>query len=317
MMKTNRGFLETSFTWIFALVVGGFILFLAIFFAIRLTNTEETQIDVVASKDIGILTSPLEIGFESGKTTYLNLPTETRIYDRCDSDGEFGRQLIQLSQKNFGDWSETPINVSFQNKYLFSEIPAEGKSFYLFSKPFNFPFKVADLIYLIPKNKIYCFVLPSNLAAGKEISTEIRNLKIDNIKNVTSQGNCIPGSQRVCFGGGSCNITVNLQQEFVTKNSQTVYFSGNALMYAAIFSNPDIYKCQLKRLMQRTNNLIDLYEKKIVYVSQKGCNANFNLAGFSNSVGNFQEQNTLAIKQVNQFVKDINKSNEAADCKIW
>jgi hypothetical protein len=317
MIKGKGGFMENSFTWIFALVVGGFILFLAIFFAIRLTGTEETQIDVVTSKDIGILTNPLEIGFESGKTTFLSLPTETRIYGNCDNSGEFGTQKIRISQKSLGEWSETPLNISFKNKYLFSESPVEGRSFYLFSKPFEFPFKVADLIYLIPKNKFYCFVLSSNNPLHKDISMEIRNLKLDNVKNVTNANNCPPGSQKVCFTS-TCNITVNLQQEKVIKSGENLSFSGSTLMYAAIFSDPDVYKCQLKRLMQRTDNLADLYEKKIIYVGQKGCNANFNLALLSSRADSYSKENTQEIRSIyTQVVKQINASNEAAGCKIW
>ncbi|MBU2104378.1 MAG: hypothetical protein KKF67_01205, partial [Nanoarchaeota archaeon] len=160
-MKNKRGALDISFAWLFAIIIGGFILFLAVYAAIKLIGTEQTIQDAKTGKEIGVLLNPLETSFESGKTSLLTMPVETRIYNKCNNQGTFGRQIIQVSQKSFNKWTETNIDVGFSNKYLFSEKYAEGKKFYLFPKPFEFPFKVADLTIIIPKDKNYCFVNPS------------------------------------------------------------------------------------------------------------------------------------------------------------
>ncbi len=83
---------------------------------------------------------------EIQKATSLILPSETRIYNKCNTDGEFGRQIIKISQKSFDKWTETDVDVGFSNKYIFSENYVEGKKFYIFSKPLDFPFKISDLI---------------------------------------------------------------------------------------------------------------------------------------------------------------------------
>src|SRR3989338_4452091 len=153
----KRGFLQFSFAWLFAIIVGVFILVLAIYAATKLISTEQTALDASSAKEIGILLNPLETGFESGSKNSITLPSETRIYNRCSIEGNFGRQIIKISQYSFGKWTDTDVNVGFSNKYVFSDDYEEGKTFYLFSKPFNFPFKVTDVVYLSSLQKKYCF----------------------------------------------------------------------------------------------------------------------------------------------------------------
>jgi hypothetical protein len=304
----KQGALDISFAWLFAIIIGGFILFLAVYAAIRLIGTEQTVQDAKTGKEIGVLLDPLETGFESGKTNSLTLPVETRIYNKCNNQGNFGRQIIQISQKSFNKWTETNINVGFSNKYLFSENYTEGKKFYLFSKPFEFPFKVADLIYITSSADRYCFVNPP-----EQIDEELKSLKQENILS----GNCSSGI-KICFSGeNGCEINVNYNAKYVEKNKEQVYFEGDSLMYAAIFSDKDIYECQLKRLMQRIEQLTLLYRDKANFVSTAGCNSNLN--------SDLMQLNTLAknlkssgeIYNLKSLTEDISYKNEIAKCRIW
>ena len=120
VLKNKRGF-QISFSWFFAIVVGGSILFLAIYGATKVIDTGGETTSAKAGKEIGVLLNPLESGFESGQVTKISMPVETRIYNLCDDiTGNFGKQLIRASQKSFGRWSQTDIDVGFQNKYIFS-----------------------------------------------------------------------------------------------------------------------------------------------------------------------------------------------------
>lgn len=303
-MEHKRG-LEMSFTWLFALIVGAFILFLAIYFVTKFIHQEETEIDAKTSKEIGILLNPLETGFESSKVTSLEMPVESRIYNKCNSFGTFGRQLIQVSQKNFNKWTETNIDVGFANKYIFSEIPIEGKKFYVFSKPFEFPFKVSDLIYMTSSEKNYCFD-----GAPDEIKDELESLGQENIFTE----NCPDESIEVCFSG-SCDIEVNYDEKIVEKNRKTLNFYGDALMYAAIFADEDVYECQLKRLMQRTEQLALLYNDKAGLVARTGCNSNLNLIELSNSARGFDDSHYLI--SMSYTADEIKEQNEMASCRLW
>lgn len=302
----KKAFMEMSFSWIFALVVGAFILFLSVFIAVKLLGTEQAGADVQLSKDIGILLNPLEIGFESGKTTILELPTETRIFSGCNFEiGTFGKQTIKTSEMSFGKWSETEIDVSINNKYIFSEVPVEGENFYVFSKPFEFPFKVADLSIITPKNKEYCFV-----GASEEVVKEIRDLRLQNVVNVTNTRNCPQESEKVCFTG-SCDI--NVREDYVEKNGKRIEFYGDALMYGAIFSEKNIYDCQVKRLMKRVSILASLYEEKSEIVAQSNCNSNLDLDSLISSSNSFSGDFT----QLTLIVEDMKRKNEVANCRLW
>jgi len=244
---------------------------------------------------------------ETMKVTYLDPGADTRIYNRCVEIGTFGKQTIRTSQKTFGRWSETYVEVSFPNKYIFSEASLEAKSFYLFSKPFNFPFKVADLIYVIPKDKIYCFI-----NAPETIATELNDTPMTNI--FTS--NCPEDIDiNICFSG-SCDVKVNINSGYVQKGADTMHFRGDALMYGAIFSDFETYECQIKRLIQRTQELALLYNKKAVFVSQQNCNTNLNLLGLNSLASNFDESEDIK-GPIYTTMENIGRLNDLANCKLW
>jgi len=304
----KKGALEISFAWLFAIIIGGFILFLAIYSAIKIIGTEQTMIDAKAGKEIGVILNPLEMGFESGKTSSLTMPVETRIYNKCNNQETFGKQIIQVSQKSFNKWTETNMNVGFSNKYLFSEGYTEGKKFYLFSKPFEFPFKVADLIYITSPSKNYCFINPP-----EEVREELEAIRQDNI----ILDDCLEGIN-VCFSEGvKCEIKVNYDAKYVDKEEGRFYFEGDSLMYAAIFSDKEIYECQLKRLMQRVGELTLIYRDKANFVSRIGCDSNLNsdLIQLNNLAKNLD--NSQEIHNMNNIAEEIEYKNDLAKCKMW
>lgn len=170
----KRG-LEFSFAWLFAVIVGVFILFLAIFAVSKIIDTGNLEIGAKTGKEFGIILNPIESGIEDTSSNYMAMPVESRVYNKCDSSGVFGRQIVQVSQKSFSKWTQTNLDISFLNKYLYSEEYVEGKKFYLFSKQFNFPFKVSDLIIITEANKKYCFVeAPDN----KTIKDSTNSVKV-------------------------------------------------------------------------------------------------------------------------------------------
>ena len=66
-MKNKKGELQFSFAWVFAILVGAFILFLAIFGVYKFMKIQGEIQDAETAKDIGILLNPLESSFETGK----------------------------------------------------------------------------------------------------------------------------------------------------------------------------------------------------------------------------------------------------------
>jgi len=312
-MNNKKAYLQMSFAWIFAIIVGAFILFLAIYAVTKLIKTEETVQDLKAGKEIEILLNPLETSFETGRATSFIMPTESRIYNKCNNNGVFGRQLISVSQRSFNKWTETSIDgskdVGSSNKYIFSDEYVEGRQFYVFSKPFEFPFKVADLIYMTSSKENYCFVdvdvLPDIKDEVKTIRQTQKNLFYENC----SDSNMI----EICFQDSGCDIDVYYDHNYVAKDNRRLDFETDALMYAAIFAEPDIYECQVNRLMKKIEQLAMLYDDKATIISQEaGCSSNLDLSVLASTAANSE-----SISNLNPNVEDIKNKNKLAMCRLW
>ncbi|MCK9569218.1 hypothetical protein M0R72_09795 [Candidatus Pacearchaeota archaeon] len=310
--KNRRGALEVSFGWLFALIAGAVILFLAIYFSTKIIGTSDETISAETGKEITVLLNPLETSFETAQTTSITISSETRINNICEDISPFGKQALQLDQKRFNQWTKTDTDISSYNKYIFSEEQIEGKTFYLFSKPFDSPFKVANLIYLTSADDVYCF-----MNAPTEIKEEILNLNQENL----IVDNCTKGSIKVCFSGGTCDITVDYSDGEVKKGGDIFYFyeveDSNALMYAAIFSDKEIYECQVKRLMLRLKQLALIYYDKEIITREIGCEDNLgtsliqliNLADDLNNSANLYLIKTKA--------EEVVIKNNARRCLLW
>jgi hypothetical protein len=308
----KSGQLQISFGWMFAIIVGIFILFLAIYGAARLLDVGETASDARVASEIGILLNPLETNFESGVKTSMVLPTDTRIINRCNNQSVFGRQTIRVSQRSFNQWTETGIDAGFSNKYIFSANYSEGRRFNIFSKPLDFPFKVADLIFLTSVDEKYCFV-----DSPEHIGREIQNLNLENFE-IFEEDECSDNSRKICFDSvESCEINVKTSQGTVEKNNEIVYFHDDALMYAAILSDKEIYECQIQRLMKRANQLSLVYFDKASIVSRTSCNSGLGsdllvLSNDANNLANSGELNLIA-----DTAEKIGENNQNANCRLW
>ena len=75
-MQSKKGFLEISFGWLFAIIVGAVILFLAIFASVKLIRVGQYETSVGTQEEIEILLNPLETGFESGRISSFSLTRE-------------------------------------------------------------------------------------------------------------------------------------------------------------------------------------------------------------------------------------------------
>lgn len=315
-MINKKGF-EFSFGWIFAIFVGAAIIFLAIYAATSITKQGRNVQDTLAGQQLGIILSPVETSLQSiNKAPDITFPVVTRVYNTCDSTGNFGVQKISIAtQSGVGaQWQNPGVPSTFYNKYIFSASTLEGKTATAFDKPFNFPFKVADLIYLLSNNEKYCFIDSPN-----DIQDELSGLSIANINFTSDVKDCAKNSIEVCFVSSGCDIDVNLNSQSVKKYKQVLYYTGddNALLYAAIFSDPAIYECQMKRLMKRTSQLAILYEGKSEALSPRGCSTNMesDLAVFANQT--LSLNSSIQLRELSIHVDNLGRSNSALSCKLF
>ncbi len=303
-LRGKRG-LEFSFTWLFALIAGAIILFLAIYGAVRFGGTLRIQSDTEIAKQITILTDPLQAGFAEGSFAKIKFQQDTRVINNCIPGG-FGRNEISVqTHSRVGDeWQESGGAVATSNKYIFSSLD-EGKDYYVFSKQFKFPYKIADLIFLSSKD--YCFVEPPSF-----IEDEIIGLGIDNIE-INSLENCSVGSVRVCFASGDCEIVV--YENYVDRNGERLpYVEG--LMYGAIFSSPEVYECNVERILYRGKIIADVLSKKSDLMNARGANTNLkpDLIALSQFL---EDADMFDIVSLDGFVKELDGKNNREGLGLW
>jgi len=216
----KKGF-QFSFGWLFAVLVGAFILFLALYATVQLVGVLKFQQNTERGQQLGILLYPASTGFASAKTTTITLPQETMLHNTCRIEGKFGAQLISSSIKSGigSEWGEPGARSSFYNKYLFSSSTVyAAKNFYAISKPFHYPFKIADIIILWSDSERYCF---TGALMPEEVENEIESLNPENIELDAGGGCSSITTTKVCFGSGTdCDVTVDVSSKTVTKGTE-------------------------------------------------------------------------------------------------
>ena len=314
-MRMNKKALDFNFGWIFTIIVGAAILFLAIYSASQLVRTNRNIQDTEIGKQIGILLSPVEASIESETSPApIVFNTEARIYNDCDAVGNFGSQEIGIATKSgIGSAWEKPGTAStFYNKYLFSSNIAEGNKFFLFSKSFEMPFRIGNLIFMWSNKEEYCFVNAPNDV--KEVIESINAAGYKNL-NISEDGKCKLGTKEVCFSG-SCDIVVDINSGTVRKEKKVLYYQGS-LLYGAIFASPEIYECQVKRLMKRASELALLYNDKTQSLASAGCNSNLGseLVFYANNTFSFNS--SLQLRTLGSLSEELEGRNKLLSCKLW
>lgn len=322
-IKINKkGALE--FGWIFSIIIGAIILFFAFYFVYSQVMQQQLFEQKVQTQGIDVLLTPFSylgsIGSASAKIA--DLDRESRISVSCtspDSSDALGYNRLVTQSIYKGETVPGGLKNAY-DKYIFAD-EMQSKKLFVLSKPFEAPWRIGDLIYFFPNNRTYYF---SNAPTRIKEELEIIEANFDNKHFFFTIANIPENSIKVCFRQESnCNITVynegeNYELGRVTKKNskneiETIYYYNDALMYAAIFSNKELYECNVQRLFSRALIQLDLYQQKNTLIIQKGCVANINLQSlaqsfeklktFPNNLDNFKSLKTQAI-----FVNNANKN---------
>lgn len=316
-IEDKKGF-EMSFAWLFAIIAGIAILFIAIYATSQFIKTRRTEIDVQTTAKLSILLDPLETSLEEGKSSLLSFNSETRIHnDKCYTYGNFGEQSIGISvSSGVGEkWQLPSYGKPQKNKYIFSDSLEENKEFSVFSKPFKMPFKISDLI--IFSGQEYCLV-----QSPGEIKDELESLNIKNVNFTNIKSECHENSKKICFGqSAGCDIAVygdnyDFSSGYVSKEGENMYYV-DSLVYTALFSSPEVYECNVKRLMLRLANLCLVYKDKIKILEKKDCSSllDRDLIELSNLASSLNSSRSLLLVQ--EKAQEIGQINEAAECKLY
>ena len=150
------------------------------------------------------------------------------------------------------------------------------------------------ILFVMPLVLIITITLIQDSTFKKMSDTKIPILLIDNDKNEISKT--------------------------VKKNLQTLYYDDgfdNSLIFGAIFADPGIYECQVKRLLARTSALALLYSDKSAYLKPKGCNSN--LEGSLNNYASLARatNTSFGLRNLDPFAEDLRRNNELLSCKLF
>jgi len=318
----KRGAVELPFNWMFAIIVGIIILFIAIYATSKYMGVSEYKVSTETAAHLTNLLSTTETGLASGKSAQINFKKDTRTYYECSDLGVWGKDKVAFSEKTFGDWGEKGGAVDTQ-KYVFAENMIESRQLNLFSKPFSMPFKIDDIIVISGRD--YCFI-----GAPNPVEDEVLGLNIKNINFADTVGDVNCTGVNVCFGEpfeNDCEIKVsgmcedytcesNYDYGKVFRGSDILYYT-DSLLYAAIISDVENYDCNLKRLMKRFVSLSDIYIDKIKIIELQGCSSTIeaDLNIMKNSARDLET--SLDLFSLADQANKIDLQNQGAVCKVY
>ncbi len=307
----NKRAIEFSFAWLFAMIAGAAILFISIYAVVGVINSGERRAEAELTSEIAILLDPMGAGIEDESSLNVSFPTETRIFNSCRTEGNFGEQRISANSAGIsGGFREPEIEKISYDKYLFSDSVEQGERLHLFVKSFEMPFEVGSLIYAYTEE--YCFVNPPQ---------SVEESRAERVVVASQMSECNRESIKVCFSGNvfdsGCDINVDTSSERVTHNlkGKTVSYYGDALLYGAIFAEPEIYECQVQRLMKRAGELAQLYAAKSE-IFGGSCGAEF-AEELRIYAAEIQLENSGEIEQIALKSEDLRRTNERLSCKFF
>jgi hypothetical protein len=316
----NRKGFEMSFSWMFALLVGGAVLALALFGVGSFINSERYVLDTETAQQIEGLLNPLQTGLESGsRPGKITFPVETQLITRCTVDEKFGSHKIRIASKSgFGDsYQESGAENTVRNHFIFSDRVIEGKEVSVLVKPFNFPYKVGDMIMLWSDD--YCFVDPL-----QSVRDDLEGLNVTGARIVNNLVECSSEETQVCFGSGGsslgCDVTVSgsASSGSVLKDGRRIFYDGD-LLYGAIFADVDMYECSVKRLMARAGSLAEIYADKSELIATQGSASCGSALGplLNNYATALQVEESRELGRVRVLAETIEDIQAPLICSLW
>lgn len=299
----KRGAID--FTTLVAIIIGAAILIIVIYGTIRGVSKQGYQSNSAAAKELENLLNPLQAGFADCKKGEISFNERVDIKNVCENYS-FGES--KLSLKSYGEDELYGVAVGTSSNYVFSKAKMDAETLYTYSCSFNFPYKVADYIVLIPDSIDYCFEGASEdvkeLLEPFDYPTVYFEDCEDDLENFVQVGS-----------GGTIDV-ISLESDlaygYVVKGDDKLYFVKDTLI-PAIFSDSSIYNCVLERLLYRDSILANLYAEKGYLMNLRDCSNSMssNLQLWKNQLGSSSLGNLFDMSV------ELDKLNDGASCRIW
>lgn len=314
-MRKIKG--EFNFVLLFAIFAGSAILILAIYGASQFASTGRFQTSTLVAKQLDILTDPFQAGFATSEKNEITFNQDITIRNYCENFTYFGyNTMAVLVDMDVGN-EEVGSEIQIKDKYVFSKEFISGRKIYSLSKSFNFPFKISDYLIFISEDDFYCFE-----DSPDWFKQDLQNLNFPNMEFSNCNSNEL--YTQVCFEDKACDIYVSggcvgpdcdNKYDIGTVSKQgTILYYQKDLLLPAIFSDKEIYNCNVNRLLEKASVLIDIYSQKAQLLNQKEC-TNYlqsDLESLKQQIDSGVDIRTLHSIQYNLLIK-----NKEGNCRVW
>jgi len=283
-----------QFAWIFSIIVGAVVLFLAFFFVTQYSKqVERPTKQITIASGINILLEPFSaIGsLAEIRAEPIELPAGIYVEFNCNAVKDYSE--IKAREKGHRRFD---LTEKVYDKYIFAKtIETKARSkFFAFSLPIKIPFYVATATVIVADD--YCLAsLPNNdyKESLQEVYDSIED-KVDIELDFSCSENLLEGKQ---------------------------YIDG--LILAAVFSEDDVYNCNLERILSRAIRIAGIYKEKAMLMQQKGCSVGNVISALDNYINaaknfkaNMNEQNLNSFYSAIEQLKNAN-GNLKKECRLF
>jgi len=257
-----------QFAWIFSVIVGALILFFTFFFLSQYAKqVEKPSRQITIASGINILVEPFSAisNLAEIRAEILELPKNYVVEIGCE------KNYNTIKAKNIKE-KYFEISEKVYDKYIFSKTinTSKNNKFLVYSMPIEIPFHVGNAIVIVTEDA--CLKdLPYKKNELKEV---IEELEIEKIPKINFTG--CDDKNKYNKGEGDYG---NLGGKIWIRN----------LVSAAVFSDKELYNCNLDRILDRAIKIADILKGKAEIASVYGCD-------YGNIVGILEEYKNKAEK---------------------
>jgi len=249
----NKKGQEIQFNWILIIIAGAIILAFFSIFIIKYIDLQEKKEAVEIGRT---LDESLRL-LESTQTLYLpiELGLTTQLEYFCIDETAF----IKINNN---------YDQNIKDKVVYLPTNLKDNSLISWVYSFKQPFFITNIIYLSSSSKKYYFY-----NAPEEIYNQIPNIFNKEKVNLLSN---LPDNKDVkiiSFGVLPTTfedaevLVVDTENKKLNFNGQEAYYYGDGLLFGAIFSDYEHYKCIENKLLKKIHVVSDVYSRKASYLS--------------------------------------------------
>lgn len=283
-MKLNKKGFEISFSWLFAVIAGISVFLFLTWFAVK-------QTDLFGNVSAQAAAEELDIAFTSFSSsmigTKLNFPKDVELEFKCDSNEE--RMLINGKG-----------GKKLKGNIVFSPNNMKNNEFSLWTKGWNIPFRVSNFIFLADNKHRYN--LDGISSTELEGVPDIFKTGVDGekINFVQGRDGSPSDDEKTIYLEYDSELDEHYGTIYIKGNEgQPLSYFGDAMIYAAIFSDKDNFDCLYNKAKERAENVIKVYEERAKEM-RGGCSL-----GFSFDIFDFSYEKIKELKESNDGLLNL------------